>query len=198
MSLLSTMGETRKRQASVTATRPATDPGRQKDDFYRTPDSATRALLAVESLPASIWEPACGDGAISEVLAGAGHRVISTDLVDRGYGDARRDFLMERRLAAPCIVTNPPFKLADEFALHGLDLGVEVMALFMRLAWLEGAARRSKLWAVHPPARVWVFSRRQTLWRGDQEAQDRGGAIAFAWFVWTRGHVGAPALGWIP
>jgi hypothetical protein len=174
-------------------------PQREKDDFYRTPAHSTKALLAVESFPTSIWEPACGDGAISEVLIAAGHATVSTDLVDRGYSQAGRDFLFEQSLPAPAIVTNPPFKLADEFVLHALRLGASKVAMFMRLGWLEGSARRASLWAPHPPARIWVFSRRQTLWRGDDVSpQEKGGAIAFAWFVWERGHVGAPALGWLP
>jgi hypothetical protein len=41
--------------------------GREKDDFYSTPEDCTRALLAAEgdNIPVSIWEPACGSGAIS-------------------------------------------------------------------------------------------------------------------------------------
>lgn len=171
---------------------------READDFYRTPASCTRRLLQIEQFPHSIWEPACGDGAISDVLIAAGHDVISTDLVDRDYGTARRDFLMEQKLAAPGVVSNPPFKLADEFVLHALHLGAVKVAMFMRLAWLEGGARHGQLWSKHPPARVWVFSKRQTLWRGDDaNAKDKGGAIAFAWFVWDAGFRGAPALGWI-
>ena len=168
------------------------------DDFYRTPASSTRALLRAEHLPPKVWEPACGDGAISEVLMQAGHQVISTDLVDRGYGETRRDFLMESSLCAPAIVTNPPFKLADEFVLQALRLGAEKVAMFMRLAWLEGSGRHTRLWSKHPPARIWVFSKRQTLWRGDDpDARDKGGAICFGWFVWDAGFSGAPALGWL-
>ena len=171
---------------------------REANDFYKTPASCTVALLAVESFTTPVWEPACGDGAISGPLLDAGHQVVSTDLVDRGYGASRRDFLMEQRLLAPAIITNPPFKLADEFVLHALHLGAVKVAMFMRLAWLEGSGRHGRLWSRHPPARVWVFSKRQTLWRGDDPAaRENGGAIAFAWFVWERGHDGAPALGWI-
>jgi hypothetical protein len=45
---------------------------------------------------------------------------------------------------------------------------------------------------------VWVFSKRQTLWRGDDaNAQTKGGAIAFAWFVFERDHSGPAALSWL-
>jgi len=54
----------------------------RRDDLYETPECATRALLAVESLPqGTVWEPACGPGAIVRVLRAAGHQVYATDLV---------------------------------------------------------------------------------------------------------------------
>lgn len=124
------------------------------DDFYETPEEATRALLAHETLPHRLWEPACGKGAIARLLIEAGHDVVSTDLADRGYGQSGIDFLMEH--SAPdgveAIVTNPPFKLADEFVRHGLRLVPRVVML-LRLAYLEGAGRAD----IHRHcARVWL------------------------------------------
>jgi hypothetical protein len=63
---------------------------RDQDDFYVTPRRGIEALLDVEKFDESIWECACGDGAISRVLVERGHHVISTDLVDRGYGTRPR------------------------------------------------------------------------------------------------------------
>lgn len=171
---------------------------REANDFYATPATTTLALLAKETFSGPIWEPAAGLGAISEVLKGAGYDVVSTDLINRGYGEGGRDFLVEPHLLAPNIVTNPPFSEADAFALHALHLGAEKVAIFMRLAWLEGGARYQRLWSRHPPVRVWQFSKRQTLWKGgDPNAREKGGTIAFSWFVWERGYRGAPALGWL-
>ena len=178
--------------------RKLTQEPREKDDFYKTPPASVRALLAVERFSGTIHEPACGDGAISETLKNeSGFEVISEDLIDRGYGLGGRDFLLRQDRACETLITNPPFKLADEFALHAFSLGYEHVALFARLAWLEGACRHQKLWEPYPPSRIWVFSKRQTLWRGDQ-TNDSGasGAIAFAWFVWQKGHHG-PNLEWL-
>jgi hypothetical protein len=61
-------------------------PRRVPHDFYPTPPEAVRALLSVETFTGSVWEPACGDGAISKVLIEAGFEVVSTDLIDRGFG----------------------------------------------------------------------------------------------------------------
>jgi hypothetical protein len=169
---------------------------RQAEDFYKTPPFCTRALLKVERFTHLIHEPACGDGAVADVLKEAGHLVFADDLVDRGYGNVGCDFLAT--LVRPCnvLVTNPPYKLADEFALHALELGYEHIALLCRLAWLEGAGRYKRLWSQHPPSRIWTFSPRQTLWRGDEPNPGKGGTTAYAWFVWQAGHHGTQ-MGWL-
>ncbi|MFN7339993.1 MAG: class I SAM-dependent methyltransferase [Opitutia bacterium] len=169
---------------------------REKDDFYPTPPAGTRALLSVETFEGKIWEPACGDGALSNVLLDAGYEVTSTDLIDRGYGEHGVDFLMEAQPRAPNIITNPPFKHADEFALKALSLTTGKVALLCRLAWLEGKKRR-QMFESTPLARVWVFSGRLGMQRARQPSKGETGMIAFAWFVWEHGHKGPPTLGWV-
>lgn len=170
---------------------------RETHDFYPTHPGATRALLAAEQFEGAIWEPACGDGAMSRVLEAAGHQVVSTDLINRGYGEGGRDFLMEWTPIAPNIVTNPPFRWAVEFGDRALQLTTGKVALFLRLAFLEGLERQ-RWFASTPLARVWVMSRRVPMARGKAaEAGEGNGVIAFAWFVWEHGHVGPPALGWL-
>ncbi len=171
---------------------------RQRDDFYPTPRISIEALLSVEKFDGDIWEPACGDGAISSVLQNHGYSVTSTDLIDRGYGTAGVDFLLDWQNIADNIVTNPPFKLAEEFAVHALRASRCKVAFLCRLAWLEGKARR-RLFCSTPLARVWVHSSRVPIWRtGEPGGKNTGGIIAFAWFVWDRGHIGPPTLGWLP
>lgn len=162
------------------------DTGRPEGDFYRTPEAATLALIEREQID-FVLEPACGDGAISKVLQlHFPGRVHSSDLHDHGFGGAGVDFLDVTMLPVHgcSIVTNPPFKLAADFARHGLALGAPKVCLFLRLAFMEGQRRyESGLWRhLH---RVWVFTERQTLWRGGhaREGEKKGGMIAFAWFV---------------
>ncbi|RVT96309.1 hypothetical protein EOD42_14455 [Rhodovarius crocodyli] len=162
-------------------------------DFFRTPAIATRALLEREVFPRGIWEPACGDGAISQVLEALGHDVISTDLFARGYGVAGWDFLQQRALphGVEAIITNPPFKLGTRFVQHALGLGARKIAMLCRVAFLEGQERRDTIFAHQQLSRVWIFSSRITLWRGDDpNPQEKGGAMAFAWFVLERHHHG--------
>ena len=118
------------------------------NDLYETPEVATFALLRAEPLPRTIWEPACGPGAIVRVLRAAGHRVIATDLIDYrspDQHDAGRDFLLERRApdGVEMIVTNPPFKLAAQFAAHALSLCPRV-AMLLRLSFLESGNEKRR------------------------------------------------------
>lgn len=172
---------------------------REKDDFYATPPESTEALLKVESFRGDIWEPACGDGAIAKVLAAAGHRVVSTDLVDRGYGERGVDFLMEWRPRAANVVTNPPFKLATKFVEKALSLTSGKVAMLLKVGFLEGMERAS-VFDIAPFARLWVFRRRQTfLKNGDQSItmNGAGGMIAYGWFIWEHGYTGKPTIGWL-
>ncbi len=171
---------------------------RETHDFYPTWPAATRSLIAVEPFAGSIWEPACGDGAMSRVLEAAGHEVISTDLVDRGFGDGDCDFLMEWKPRAPNIVTNPPFRWAQQFVDRALQLTTGKVALFLRLAFLEGQERGRWLPST-PLARVWIMSRRVPIAKGRLPNSDEqgGGVIAFAWFVWEHGHSAPPSIGWL-
>lgn len=172
---------------------------RQQDDFYPTPPELTDALLAVESFDGLIWEPACGDGALAKRLVDAGHRVIGSDLVDRGYGEARRDFLMEGLPPGVAhVVTNPPFKLGEQFWRHACAITPGKVAFLARLTWLEGL-ERAAMFRRHPPARVWVVPWRAKMQRGRlATAADSGGMLAWCWYVRDPSHSGPPTLGWCP
>ncbi len=172
---------------------------REKNDFYPTPARGVEALLAAEKFDGPVWEPACGDGAISKPFEAAGHTVISSDLVDRGYGETRIDFLMEYKPRAPNIVTNPPFKLAVPFVKHALGLTTGKVAMLLKIAFLEGQ-ERAALFRNSPLARVHVFSQRLAFVAGgsrEVRKLDGGGMMAFAWFVWEHGYSDAPRIGWV-
>lgn len=169
----------------------------RKDDLYGTPPEATLALLRVEKLPHRLWEPCAGRGAIVDVLRAAGHEVIAGDLVDYGRPTqfTRRDFLMERKAPDGCetIVTNPPFKLAEEFVERALEL-CPVVIMLLRLAFLESDRRRGILEG-RGLARVHIFRKRLPMMHRDGwEGRKANSGMAFAWFCWNRAHVGPTEL----
>jgi len=153
-------------------------------DFYPTPQWATEALIDNERFEGDIWECACGNGAMSEVLARTGNAVFSSDLYDRGYGEAGLDFLASERSACN-IVTNPPFNSAEGFYRKGINASRKKFALLLRLAFLEGGNRQKTIFSIHPPTRVWVFSERITFYPVGAERKGSG-TTAYAWFVWDK------------
>jgi hypothetical protein len=175
----------------------ATDPeNRERHDFYPTPPEGVEPLLRVEKFAGPIWEPACGDGAISRVLERHGYEVVSTDLIDRGYGTPGTDYFQQARALCPNIITNPPFNVATRWIDHTVGLGADKVALLLRVACLAGSRRR-KIYDWQPPARVWVFSKRLTIWRNGIKTSKAGGVSDFAWFVWDRSYSGPTLTFWI-
>jgi len=163
-------------------------------DFSPTPAWATHALIENEKFIGDIWEPACGDGAMSEILAKTGNRILSSDLYDRGYGETGVDFLTTARTVAN-IVTNPPYNSAEAFVAAGLRAAQEKVALLLRLAFLEGANRAKTIFYTTPPSRVLVFSERITFYPKGAVVADSG-TTAYAWFIWDKERTGPTDLGW--
>jgi hypothetical protein len=164
------------------------------DDCYETPEVTTEALIRAEQLPTTIWEPACGPGAIVRVLRAAGHIVYSTDPVDYDSPDqdmAGWDFPQQTQLpiGVEMILTNPPFKLANEFVAHAISLCSRVVML-ARLAFLE-SERRTPILEGGKLARVHVFRKRLPMmhrlgWDGPKATS----AVAYAWYCWDADHDG--------
>lgn len=163
-------------------------------DFFPTPAWATYALIDNEKLRGETWECACGDGAMSIVLEHASRNVISSDLYDRGYGEAGVDFMSASR-KADNIITNPPYNCAEGFVRAGLEQSKRKFALLLRLAFLEGANRASTIFAKTSPARVWVFSERITFYPKNAEVKGSG-TTAYAWFVWDKDATSGTELKW--
>lgn len=163
-------------------------------DFYPTPPWATYALMDNERFDGSIWESACGDGAMAKVLAES-NAVDSSDLYDRGFGESGVDFL-SADWCADNIVTNPPFNAAEGFVRSGTRLARRKFALLLRLAFLEGANRANTIFSETPPNRVWVFSERITFYPAGA-VKAGSGTTAYAWFVWDKDAPAGTELKWL-
>lgn len=169
---------------------------RPEDDFYPTPRPTTEALLRVETFNGPIWEPAAGDGAIMDVFDEHGYNMIGTDITPRKADITPQDYLLSIRLFAPNVVTNPPFKLLNQFIQKTHELNPDKWALLAKLQALETIDRTHLLEATHL-TRVWIFRARQTTWRNGQALTNNKGMIAFCWLIWEKDYTGKPTIGWI-
>jgi len=168
---------------------------REKDDFYPTPLKATQSLLDKQKFDGEIWECACGNGAMSEVMKDNGYQVYSSDLIDRGYGDTGIDFLQSNK-KVDNIVTNPPFKLATEFTLKSFELARKKVVMLSKISYLEGVKRRELIFNQNKLEKVLIFSRRVPF-KKESTQKLAGGLMAFGWFIYDVNYNGKPTIDWI-
>lgn len=178
-----------------------TDKERQNEDYYATTPKAAELLLELETFSPNIWECACGEGHLSKVFESKGYNVRSSDLMDRGFGEIETDFLGIDNLEwNGDVITNPPYKYAQEFvekALQIIPTGNKV-AMFLRLLFMEGKGRKH-LFLKNPPKTIYVSSSRLMCAKNaefEKMVAGGGSAVAYAWYVWEKGFVGTTELKW--
>lgn len=173
-----------------------TEKEREKNDYYATPPAAVENLLKVEKFTQNVLEPACGEGHISKVLLENGYDVVSSDLIDRHYGEVKDFFDVEKWDGD--IITNPPYKIALKFLSHALDIvpvGNKV-AMLLKLTFLEGNSR-GEFFKTNPPKKVYVYSYRINPTKNGEFDDSVSSAVAYAWYVWEKGYQGSPVIDWI-
>lgn len=176
---------------------------REVNDYYATdPNSLVLFLNKIKKdnlvLNKNIWECACGEGHLSNVLKKEGFDVLSTDLIDRGYGDGIVDFLKYDSNYDGDILTNPPYKYAKEFvekAISLIPIGNHVI-MFLKIQFLE-SKNRYWLFEKYPPKYVYVHSDRQTCYINGDMSEKKSSASCYCWFVWEKGFSGEPTIRWI-
>ena len=168
---------------------------REKDDFYPTPPQATQSLLDRQKFEGNIWECACGNGAMSEIIIKSGYNVYSSDLIDRGYGETGIDFLKSDK-KVDNIVTNPPFKLATEFTLKSFELARKKVVMLSKISYLEGIKRRELIFNKNKLEKVLIFTRRVPFKKESTQTK-ASGLMAFGWFIYDVNYNGKPTIDWI-
>lgn len=157
---------------------------RRRRDRYETPAWATMVLIPhLHRRPSRIWEPACASGKMVRALKSCGYNVTGSDIADG------KDFLHGRTRYADAIITNPPFKLADDFIIRALELTKPVRGLVAMLLRtdFDHAATRRWMFDEHP-----AFARKVMLLKRIRWIERSIGAPSFnhAWFVWSWTHHG--------
>jgi hypothetical protein len=160
-------------------------------DCYPSPPEAVASLIWLEGhrIPQVVWEPAAGFGNIVTPLRESGRVVYASDIENYGfeldYGVA--DYLTTLPpWDTETIVTNPPFRLAEEFLAKSLTEAPYV-AYLLRVQWLEGIERMAMFKAC-PPSRIWVSSRRLPMMhRAGYTGPKSTSNTCFAWFIFQRG-----------
>lgn len=173
---------------------------REEHDYYATDPKAMELLLQLETFNNNILEPACGEGHLSKVLEANGYNVTSEDLIERGYGVGKKNFLSREEKFDGDIITNPPYKFSEEFLRKSMSLirDGDKVVMFLKLQFLEGQSRK-KLFKDFPPKIVYVSSKRITCAPNGEFVKDGktvGSAVAYCWYIWEKGYKGETILKW--
>ena len=179
------------------------EPADSPDDFP-TPPWATRALLehvisrSEQVDRQSCLEPACGAGHMAKVLKEYFKEVHCSDAYDYGYGPVR-DFLKYpyETNSVDWVITNPPFRLAEEFIHRSMLIARRGVAILARTVFLESVGRYRRIFEAKPPSVFAQFVERVPMVRGRLDAKATT-ATGYAWLLWERESSALPRLVWVP
>lgn len=179
------------------------EPHDSLDDFP-TPPWAVRAFMEMVSdiIPpeSTVWEPAANRGYMARALLDYVQDVFVSDIHNYGAGFDVYDFLMpgDPLWVPDWVITNPPFRLAQQFVERGLQVADRGVAVLVRSVWAEGAGRFADLFSQRPPSRILQYVERVPMVKGRYDPK-ASTATSYAWFVWEHGFTsGRTQFTWIP
>jgi hypothetical protein len=139
----------------------------------------TATLLEFLKLPQDchIWEPACGQGHMVNVMRRYGYQVTGTDII------SGTDYLRKQKMPddTGAIITNPPFNLSEKFIRKSMAFGVPVVAMLLKAQYWHAQARY-RTFCKFPPA--WVLP---LTWRPDFLLKNGNPTMDVIWTVWLQG-----------
>jgi hypothetical protein len=172
-------------------------------DNFPTPPWATRALIEHVIGPSAaagktVLEPACGEGYMSLPLAEYFETVRSFDVHGYGYGYVD-DFLTSSWAddSFDWVITNPPFKAAEEFVTRGLRVARVGVAVLVRTVFIESIGRWERLFRDRPCTAFAQFVERVPIVKGRVDPKATT-ATGYAWLIWDKTAAENSRIVWIP
>lgn len=171
------------------------EPHDSLDDFP-TPPWATRALVHRLIDRGPIWhlaarEPAANRGHMVRPLQEWFGTVEASDIFDYGAGFPQADYLFgPDPEPVDWTITNPPFRLAEQFIERMHRTSRQGCAVIVRSAFLEGVGRFERLFQFLPPSHILQFSERVVMHKG-KLSPNGSTATAYCWIIWDKRLVAA-------
>jgi hypothetical protein len=136
---------------------------------------------------------------MSVTLAEYFREVSSFDVFDYNFGGVA-DFLKTENAdhSFDWVITNPPFRLGEEFINRAMNIARHGVAMLTRTVFIESVGRYERLFRANPPSRFAQFTERVPMVKGriDKKAST---ATGYSWLVWEKDQLGRGAeLVWIP
>ena len=173
-------------------------------DNFPTPPWATRALMEkilkkLFKIKQNCLEPACGQGHMAKALEEYFENVIAFDKYDYDFGH-QQDFLINDLNDGQFdwVITNPPFKLAEEFIFEGLRVASIGVGMLVRTSFIESVGRYDRIFKKKPPSILAQFSERVPMIKGRLDPKATT-ATSYAWLLWLKKEeYKSTQLRWIP
>lgn len=175
-------------------------------DDYLTPPWATRALcewivsMEYQTQDMICREPAANRGHMVKPLREYFKHVEASDIHDYGAGFPVSDYLFgaDPTGVVGWTITNPPFRLAEQFITQAKNTSRHGVAMIVRSAFLEGIGRHERLFSVMPPTDILQFTERVVMHKGKLSAKGST-ATAYFWLIWRNSdRTGQTRFDWIP
>lgn len=176
------------------------EPSDSLDDFP-TPPWAVRSFC--EWLSPDPWltvlEPACNRGHMVRPLREYFSTVYASDIHDYGHGFDVRDFIEDPPPpnSVDWVITNPPFRRAQEFVKAGRRVAYLGVAVLVRSVWAEGVGRYQSLFRDSPPSWILQNVERVPMVRGRYDPK-ASTATSYSWFVWEHAGGRQTRFDWLP
>jgi len=172
---------------------------------FPTPPWATRALcdwiqgMGYDTESMTCREPAANRGHMVKPLAEYFGRVEASDIHDYGAGFPVHDYIFGEDPVGVVgwTITNPPFRLAQQFITQARNTSRHGVAVIVRSAFLEGIGRYRDLFSTGAPSDILQFSERVVMHKGKLSAKGST-ATAYCWLVWrSNDRTGQTKFDWI-
>ena len=112
--------------------------------------------------------------------------VQASDAYDYGYS-IERDFITHpfATNSVDWVITNPPFRLGEEFVLKALSIARHGVAILARTVFLESVGRYNRIFCEQPPTKFAQFTERVPMVKGrlDIKASTATGYWPAGYFV---------------
>jgi len=173
---------------------------RDELDWYVEPEWVSQRLFAVEPFNSLIWDPCAGTGRIVHNAVTTGYEAFASDIDPRQFvGSVQpHDFMLTGAMQFPNIVTNPPFKIAEDIVLKALSIVTGKLACLLTANWVQGD-KRSRWLETSPLRRVLFVTPRPSMPPGEvlmAGGKPGNGTTDYAWYIWEPGYAGKPEIGW--
>lgn len=172
-------------------------------DDFPTPPWATRAMCELILAAGfahpddEIWEPTANRLFMVRALKEFFNTVWYSDVFQYpGTQYQKHDFAHDPPFPVDWVITNPPFKLAEQFIRHALTFARKGVAMLVRSAFMEGVGRYQRLFKDNPPTIIYQFVERVPMVKGRYDIK-ASTATSYCWCVWVIGEERRPTE-WIP